>query len=231
MVVSPSMLRRIFKFILKTLAALLGLILLYVLTAFSLQAVSVNADFRESETDFIEIYILSNGVHTDIVVPLKTAYKDWTTFVNPRDTRSGSLMANYVAFGWGDKAFYLETPEWADLKFKTAFNALFYLGSSAMHVTFYGRMKADESCKRIRIDRQRYEELTRFIESTFVLKEGKPALIENAFYWNNDVFYEAEGRYSLFYTCNTWANSGLKAAGLKACLWTPFDKGIFSKYE
>ncbi|MCX6352889.1 MAG: DUF2459 domain-containing protein, partial [Bacteroidetes bacterium] len=36
---------------------------------------------------------------------------------------------------------------------------------------------------------------------------------------------------SLFYTCNTFTNQALKAGGLKACLWPPFDKGIFKKYE
>ena len=44
-------------------------------------------------------------------------------------------------------------------------------------------------------------------------------------------FYEAKGSYSFFYTCNTWANNGLKAMGQKAALWTPSDFGIFQHYK
>ncbi|MFM7854609.1 MAG: DUF2459 domain-containing protein [Flammeovirgaceae bacterium] len=50
-------------------------------------------------------------------------------------------------------------------------------------------------------------------------------------YWDNDSFYEAKGTYNLFFTCNTWVNEGLKKAGLKACLWTPFDSGLLRKYD
>jgi hypothetical protein len=53
----------------------------------------------------------------------------------------------------------------------------------------------------------------------------------NANYSHADAFYEAKGSYSLFHTCNTWANNGLKASGQKCCLWTIFDTGIFLKYK
>ena len=56
-------------------------------------------------------------------------------------------------------------------------------------------------------------------------------LIPHAYYGNHDSFYEAKGNYSLFFTCNTWANNALKSAGLRTCLWTPFDKGIFYHYH
>ena len=46
-----------------------------------------------------------------------------------------------------------------------------------------------------------------------------------------DAFYDAKGSYNLTRTCNTWTNNALKAAGLKACLWTPFDSGIFWQYR
>ena len=32
----------------------------------------------------------------------------------------------------------------------------------------------------------------------------------------NDAFYEAKGRYSLFFTCNTWTNNALKICKQKA---------------
>ena len=56
-------------------------------------------------------------------------------------------------------------------------------------------------------------------------------MLQGYTYGNNDQFYEAVGSYSCFKTCNTWTNQALKESKLKACLWTPFDFGIISKYD
>ena len=41
------------------------------------------------------------------------------------------------------------------------------------------------------------------------------------------IFFQLlEGKYNLFYTCNTWANNVLKSANLKACLFTLTPKTI-----
>ncbi len=138
----------------------------------------------------------------------------------------------YIGFGWGDKGFYLNTPEWADLKFSTAFNAAFYLGTSAMHATFYKQIRESESCVKIKISKAEYEKLIAYIETSFQYdKDGNPLLINATTYGQNDSFYEANRKYHLFYTCNTWANNALKASDQKAALWTPSDKGIFCHYQ
>jgi hypothetical protein len=63
-------------------------------------------------------------------------------------------------------------------------------------------------------------------------KSGEFLKIEtDAVYGKYDVFYEANGSYSLFYTCNSWANQALKSANQKAALWTISDSGIFRHYK
>jgi uncharacterized protein (TIGR02117 family) len=226
------MFRKIFKLTLKFIGVFLLLIILYLIVAFGLSSISVNADFKQCEKDAVEIHILTNGVHTDLVLPFQNQYMDWSKFVNPADTKSGRKSALNVAFGWGDKGFYLNTKTWDDLKFSTAFNALFYLSSSAMHVTFYDRLRETKSCKKICITKESYIKLVSYISESFSQDSlGLPRQIIGASYWENDSFYEAKNKYSLFNTCNTWANKGLKTANLKACLWTPFDIGIFNKYD
>ena len=140
--------------------------------------------------------------------------------------------------GWGDKGFFLETPTWSDLKVSTAFNALFYLGSATMHTTFYKESELQEnaSCKKISISKENYQKLVNFIENSLKTSEnGDYQLILKGetphSYGDDDIFFEAKGAYSLFYTCNTWTNNALKAANMKACLWTLFDKPILAKYE
>jgi len=222
------------KYLIKFLKVTGLIIIFFVLYVFLITITSyipVNQDFRTCQSDAIEIYIMTNGVHTDLVVPLKNEMKDWSTLVNPMDTKSKDREYQFVAFGWGDKGFYLNTPSWSDLQFKTAFKALFYLSSSVMHVEFYKNIKTNESSKKISICPENYQLLINYIEEAFVLKEEKTQCIAGASYGIHDLFYEAKGTYSLFYTCNTWANNGLKRAKLKACLWTLFDSPIFNKYN
>lgn len=214
-----------------TVLGILGFLVLYVASALLISKISVNSNVSQKDKK-IEIFILSNGVHTDIVVPIKSKYKDWSKEIRFQHTKSKDSLVNYLAFGWGDKGFYLNTPEWSDLKASTAFNAAFGLGSSAMHTTFYRSMKEAADCKKIKISVEEYQKLITYISESFKLGSNKNIQwISGYTYGNNDAFYEANGSYNLFYTCNTWANNALKSANQKASLWTVTDTGIFCHYQ
>ena len=207
-------------------------LIVYAAIVTSIAFIPVNTAFKSCETDCVEVYLRSNGVHTDIVLPIKNELKDWSLQLDSKKTKAEKTNFKYVSIGWGDKGFYLDTPTWGDLTFKTAFNALFYLSSSAMHVTFFDQLTEGERCKKILISKTDYLKMVSFVESSFQINElNAYILIPKVSYGNNDVFYEAKGRYSLFYTCNTWTNNCLKAGNMKACLWTLFDKGFFYHYK
>jgi len=210
---------------------IISFFILYVGSALLISKISVNEDVSHKDKA-IEIFILSNGVHTDIVVPVKNEFKDWSKEILFQQTKSKDSLVNYLAFGWGDKGFYLNTPEWSDLKASTAFNAAFGLSSSAMHTTFYKSMKEDASCKKIKISADDYKKLITYISDSFKFDSSRRVQwISDYSYGNSDAFYEANGSYNLFYTCNTWANNGLKIANQKASLWTVTDTGIFCHYQ
>lgn len=219
------------KKLLKYLAIFILSLVTYLLIVTLLSFVSVNEDLVENQKE-IPIYILTNGVHTDIVLPIKNEHHDWSTQLKFEHTKSKDTTYQYVALGWGDKGFYLETPTWADLKASTAIKAASGLSTSAMHVTFYKHLKENQSCKKIQISLENYKKLVAFIKESFQTKSGEFLKIEtDAVYGKHDVFYEANGSYSLFYTCNSWANQALKATNQKAALWTISDSGIFRQYD
>ncbi|KYP14465.1 TIGR02117 family protein [Flavihumibacter sp. CACIAM 22H1] len=219
------------KFLGKTLLFFLLFIGLYLLTAYLLSSIKVEREADNGQE--VTIYILTNGVHTDIVVPAKNEQINWTETVRYNHTTGNDSSASWLAMGWGDKGFYLQTPTWAELKPSVAFRAAFGLGSSAIHTTYYKQLKESEICRKIRISKQQYQRLVNYIKASFQTDSGGQVqhIITTANYGTTDAFYEAKGSYSLFKTCNTWANNVLKAAGQKACYWTAFDTGIFSKYE
>jgi uncharacterized protein (TIGR02117 family) len=206
-------------------------LILYVVSALLISKISVNSNVFQKDKE-IEIFILSNGVHTDIVVPIKNEYKDWSKEILFQQTKSKDSLVNYLSFGWGDKGFYLNTPEWSDLKASTAFNAAFGLSSSAMHTTFYKKMKEDAACKKIKISAEEHQKLVTYISDSFHRDTYKNVQwISGNSYGNRDAFYEAKGSYNMFYTCNTWANNALKITNQKASLWTVTDTGILCHYQ
>lgn len=223
--------KRAVKLLLKTFLSVLIFLGLYFSFAYILSHISVEKE-QATNAD-ISIYILSNGVHTDIVVPAKNELFNWHELVKPEHTVSPDSTAGLLAFGWGDKGFYLETPTWDDLKFSTAFKAAFGLSSSAIHATYYHHLKESDHCKEIKLSKEQYVKLITYIKQSFLLNDtqGSRHIVTNAVYGRHDAFYEAIGSYNLFKTCNTWTNNALKSCGQKACLWTPFESGIFYQYQ
>jgi uncharacterized protein (TIGR02117 family) len=222
--------KRTFQIIVRFIGALLLFVVLYLLCAYALGHWGVNN--RILAKGDIPVYILTNGVHTDIVVPLRNSTIDWSREIKFSNTHRKDTLAQWLGFGWGDKGFYLETPTWNDLKFSTAFRAMFGLSHTAIHATFHNKMPLGENSRLMHLSAEQYQKLVEYIKNTLQLDENRmPVYIAtNANYSNDDAFYEANGSYSLFHTCNTWTNNALKACGQRACLWTPFDKGIFYQH-
>jgi uncharacterized protein (TIGR02117 family) len=216
------------KIICKSLLFFFELIVLYSVAVFIFPLITI--DKETLTTEDVEIHILTNGVHTDIVVPVLNNQMDWRTQIKYAGVANDSYK--YLAMGWGDKGFYLDTPTWAELKASTAFNAAFGFNTTAIHTTFYKNMTVGESCKKMMISTSQYLRLITYIKGSFKTNNnGNFMLVDtDVTYGTTDAFYEAKGTYHLFQTCNTWANNALYACGQKCCYWTPIDIGIFSKY-
>jgi uncharacterized protein (TIGR02117 family) len=225
---------QILKKTLKYLAYFLLVVLLFVgiyaLAVYTLPKIVVEREPATSED--VTLYILTNGMHTDLVMPVKTATIDWSREIKYENTKKADTTLAFIAMGWGDKGFYLDTPTWAELKYSTAFRAAFALSTTAIHTTFYDKMTVGERCRMFKMSNAEYARLVTYIHESLQKDANKqPIFIKTtAIYGENDAFYEANGSYSMLHTCNTWANNGLKAAGQKACYWTPFDTGIFALY-
>jgi len=192
--------------------------MVYLLAAFVLSLLSTQPDSIACEQPS-QFYVSTNGVHLDIVIPSsQIVAANWEGVDLPKGIR-------YVAIGWGDKGFYLETPTWEDLSAEIAVKALFWASETAMHLTYYYRPRSD--WKQLELCPNQVQSLMAFIEASFQQnKKGQFIPIPGAGYTDLDVFFEAKGNYSIFRTCNNWANEALKAAQVKTARWSPFDKGV-----
>lgn len=224
-------LKRITFIFFRIILGFIGLIFLYAFFAIALSIIPANKNFQSPE-EGIDLFLISNGVHVDICVPVFTEVFDWEAVILPKDFEEKARV--YITFGWGEKGFYLETPTWSDLKASTALNAVLLPSPTAMHVVYFPfTPKEGQYVKQVRITQDQYLALVQYIKNSFKWDDNEQAiLIDCCRYpgWN-DNFYEAVGNYHLFNTCNNWANGGLKAAGIKTATWAPFDRSIFYHFE
>ena len=205
---------------------------IYFFLAFVLSRITVEG--KNDEHASIKIYLMKSGVHTDFVVPIKNDIVDWTTYFPRENTGFKDTTTKLIAIGWGDKNFYMNTPEWADLTVKTAVSAMTGLGSSAIHATYHYDILSDRPIVQLYLSRKQYQELALYIQQQLVRTKNHRTVYLPArnkkVVSGNDAFYAAHNRYSMLLTCNSWINRGLKACHKRACLWTPFAGGIFYQY-
>ena len=176
---------------------------------------------REPHPPTVEAYVMSNGVHTDYVFPLQSPNLDWSQTFLLSHARAAPPDAEFIAIGWGDREFYLNTPTWADLTAARAFGALRGGNRALLHITWLRRADLRGSVRRLPLTAPQYAALASHVRA--VLPNGQAVPIAGAHYDRNDAFYEAEGSYNLFETCNTWTGRGLREAGVPMGRWTPFD--------
>ena len=206
------------RFLIRIVAGAVLLLVTFILTALALSYISTSPKAYIC-TSSNEVYLSTNGVHVDIILP--------KTQLDSSLVQELAIPGHisYVAFGWGDQGFYLETPTWDDLKASTALKALFLRSKSTMHVSHY--KNAYSSWKKVSICPEQNAKLLAFFKDTFKQDEQNQfQKIGDKGYTASDFFYEAKGSYSIFKTCNVWVNQALKQAEIKTAVYTPFDFGI-----
>lgn len=179
----------------------------------------------DGDTPRRRILVLTNPIHTDIAVP----FDDETTVrFAPLLKKAGWTDidgARYLVFGWGSRAFYIETPTWSDLKPGPLFAAL-TLDDSVMHVSLAGAL--DETAAGTRgfeVTDAEFGRLLAFLDGSFTAGVGGP-IISGAGYGDYDRFFDARGRFTALLGCNTWAAAALRAAGLRTGWWNPIPQTL-----
>lgn len=221
-------LRVTFRLVLSFFGGFISTVVLYLLGALVLGFFSTEeVPIVQAEMD-TDIFVRSNGVHTDFVLPVQSGATNWAQLFPYQDFGKVDSTYRFIAFGWGDKGFYIDTPEWSDLKFSTAFNALFFLSSTAMHVTYLSNQPTEgETCRRIPLTQAQHQQLLAYIQQSFQLDQaGNMQLLKGKSYGQRDNFYEARGQYSFLRTCNVWTGQGLQRIGVRTPVWSPFDRAI-----
>ena len=229
---SFTMILKTIKFIWRTFLGILIFFGLYFLFAFLLTIIPSNRGFQPVP-DGVELFIISNGVHTDICFPIDQANLDWNNILDFTSFQTPIPQMKYLSIGWGDKGFYFDTPTWADLSAKTAATAAFIPSPTAMHISILRNTPTiGDKIRKTSVSSDQLLKMEQYILNHLELKNEHAQLIDCCRYDGfDDNFYEANGSYHLFRTCNTWANQVLKVGGIRTATWAPFDKCILYHFN
>lgn len=211
----------------KFLLGFLVFIVFYAVTAFLLTMIPINGQFSHSK-DGVTIWVISDGIHADFILPVKETRHDWWKILDAADYGAPKEDIQYMGFGWGDKGFYMEIPTWSDLTLKIAAKAVLIPSPTCMHVTAFSAFPEKKYISPIQLTDVQYKELCNYILKYFTYDQhGQVERIPEYGFSAMDCFYEAKGSYHCFNTCNYWVSRGLKKIGVKSPIWSPFARGIF----
>ncbi|QNE30684.1 TIGR02117 family protein [Sphingomonas sp. NBWT7] len=212
-----------------SIVAVAALLLAYPLAALIGGSMPSNAKWRAPERG-ITLFLETNGVHTGIIMPKVAAGVDWRQVFPARDIADPRYGAyDYVSIGWGERAFYLETPTWADLRPSTVIAAALGSDRTLIHVDHLPRPARDGSVRRLVVTPAQYRRLAGYVRASLV--EGGE---RRHGYFVYDAFYAARGGYDAVNTCNAWVGNALRFAGIRVGAWTPLPVTImwwFPRYD
>jgi uncharacterized protein (TIGR02117 family) len=210
------------------LTALLAIPAIYLCAALVGSILPVNTRWTEAQHG-TTVYLVDNGIHTDIIMPVSAQGLDWSRLVPAQDAADTPPDARWVALGAGEEHVYLDTPTWWDITPRTIASALLG-GPRVMHVEHVqSPLYAQRS---IRLRPEEYRRLWASIRAEFALdSKGRPKRIAHPGYGCCDTFYRGTGKASAVRTCNNWVADRLRLAGVKASVWPPFASGLLWRYR
>lgn len=157
--------------------------------------------------DWRSFYVVNHGLHTGLAI----ARPDLLQVLPALAEEFGD--GDFVEFGWGDEDFYRAPQATLSL----ALRALSGSTATVLHaVKIDGdprrRFAASEVIE-VRVTEDGYRRLLAFVAGTFTHSATGTLAVLGPGLYGESRFYQAEGSYSLFYTCNTWVAEALAASG------------------
>jgi len=219
-------LRRVLKPVLRIAGGLIGLVLAFLIAAAVGTIWTASARVDESQAKTTTVFVLSNGYHTDIALPVQGGVPPAGLPIHASDLERGLSNVRYLAIGWGSEAAYTSLVSITDLSLGTIATALSFDRSVVHVLPFYGAPYG-EGVYQVDLSEDQYRRLTEFVAATFTTRpDGHGELVPDVTHGYGDVFYHARPRFSIFYSCNAWTGTALREAGITVGVWTPFAQSL-----
>lgn len=216
----------------RALVVVIGAVVLFVACSYVLARIPVNSEYRHAIENGVEILVINNGVHVDLVIPLDAPSFPMRALIEGGNYKTNPMLYTHAVLGWGNRKFYLETQTWDDIKLTNVLYAFSGLGETTVHVELTTDLLFNvkrESQRLLRLSESQFRSLCEHIGQTLRKDaQGMPLPIPCEPYGNSDCFFEGTGSYHVFRTCNVWVGEGLRKSGVRVGLWTVTPNSLFA---
>ena len=166
----------------------------------------------------VEVLLVAGPIHYDFVLPATDETRAAFGFAQWAGVRVWDLETEWVVVGWGARDFYTTVGTYWDITPRAIWRAI--TGDEAvLRVSSVGALPPDLPIRRLLLSEAQYTALLGAIRNSVPDGAGGPVFLQLA--EGGGAFYEAEGPFNLWRTCNVWVAERLAAAGVEIGRWTP----------
>lgn len=155
------------------------------------------------------VIVHNHGKHTGISIQASEVNKQLP------DLQARFPEARYYEIGWGDRGFYQAEKITTGLTLR----AIFWPTPTVLHVVGYDDDPllyfSGSKNKEVYLSPEGLENMIRFVASSFQKHPERGAAATRSGVYGDSQFYDAEGKYFLFNTCNKWTAKALRSGGQK----------------
>lgn len=202
---------------------------LYFIAALVGSFIAANSDWHEPVRG-IPIFVETNGVHVSLIVPMSAAGEDLSDLIRPEHLSNTDLYGTHAMIGWGHGRVYRNARTWGDVKSGDIGSAIIGSDDTTLHIYHLIDPRPAPHRKRFLVSQREYQSITASIRSTFHLTADGQSKAYPA-YGPNNLFYDSNGHYSAYTTCNEWTGAVLRKAGVRIGIWTPMPGGVMRWFD
>ena len=209
--------------------ACLALPALYLLAALIGSLIPVNRGWTEPEQG-TTVYLADNGIHADIIMPVKAQGLDWAPLIPKRDFADADPDARWIAFGSGEERVYLDTPDLVGHHAADDLWSALTGGRRVMHVEYVPSPATRFA--QIRLRPEEYRRLWAAIRADFALdRTAGRSRIDHPGYGPCRRLLSGDRQGKRDPYLQQLDAHRLRLAGVKTSLWPPFVQGLVWRYR
>ncbi len=208
------------------LGMILALLVIFLLTAWLGSSIPRGEQNSGPIIDPVTIMVETNGMHTQLVLPITNAQKDWRETFPSANEWVGGFAPTHVTIGFGEREVFLNTPTLSDLRVGTAARVTLFGGDGLIRVSNYVNPALDRDRREMEITAEQYATLVEAIEGDLPPLDNQGYREFEFGSYDDDAYYQSSRSYTVFSTCNQWTSDRLADANIRTGWWTPFSGGV-----